>query len=68
MKIGILTFHHAKNYGAVLQTFALQTTLKEMGANPYIIDRYAGGENNNSSNLPYIRSNINFTQILMECV
>ena len=44
MKTGILTFHHAKNYGAILQTFALQTTLKEMGANPYIIDRYTVGK------------------------
>lgn len=42
MKIGILTFHKAKNYGAVLQAFALKTTLKKMGADPFIINRYAG--------------------------
>lgn len=30
-KIGILTFHYAHNYGAVLQAFALKTKLKQMG-------------------------------------
>lgn len=29
MKIGILTFHRATNYGAVLQTYALQTYLQD---------------------------------------
>lgn len=28
MKIGILTFHDANNYGAILQTYALQETIK----------------------------------------
>lgn len=39
MKIGILTFHHAHNYGAVLQAFALLSKLKELGHDAYIIDR-----------------------------
>lgn len=30
-KIGILTFHYAHNYGAVLQAYALKTKLKRMG-------------------------------------
>ena len=30
MKIGILTFHRAHNYGAVLQCYALQEILKGM--------------------------------------
>ena len=30
MKIGILTFHNADNYGAVLQCYALQETLKSL--------------------------------------
>ena len=30
-KIGILTFHNAHNYGAVLQAYALKTKLKRMG-------------------------------------
>lgn len=38
MKIGILTFHRAHNYGAVLQAYALQETLKEMGHDVEIID------------------------------
>ena len=31
MKIGILTFHYAYNYGAILQCYALQQTLIEIG-------------------------------------
>lgn len=38
MKIGILTFHCAINYGAVLQAYGLQETLKSMGHEVYIID------------------------------
>lgn len=38
MKIGILTFHCAHNFGAVLQCYALQETLKTMGHEVYIID------------------------------
>ena len=33
MKIGILTFHDADSYGAVLQAYALQQTLSKLGAN-----------------------------------
>ncbi len=32
MKIGILTFHNADSYGAVLQAYALQETLAALGA------------------------------------
>ncbi len=32
MKIGILTFHEADSYGAVLQAYALQQTLGKLGA------------------------------------
>lgn len=38
MKIGILTFHRAYNYGAVLQAFALSETLKTLGYEVEIID------------------------------
>ncbi|CCX66878.1 putative uncharacterized protein [Prevotella sp. CAG:1058] len=38
MKLGILTFHCAHNYGAVLQCYALQETLKKMGHDVEIID------------------------------
>jgi hypothetical protein len=36
--VNILTFHKEASYGAVLQTYALCTTLKAMGANPRIIN------------------------------
>jgi len=38
MKIGILTFHRALNYGAVLQCYALQTVLQSMGHEVFVID------------------------------
>ena len=38
MKIGILTFHRALNYGAVLQCYALQETLSKMGHEVEVID------------------------------
>ena len=38
MKIGILTFHCAHNYGAVLQCYALQEILKSSGHDVEIID------------------------------
>jgi len=38
MKIGILTFHRALNYGAVLQCYALFKTLTEMGHDVEVID------------------------------
>ena len=38
MKIGILTFHRAHNYGAVLQCYALQEVLKRMGHDVQVID------------------------------
>lgn len=37
-KIGILTFHRAHNYGAVLQAYALQENLKSCGFDVEIID------------------------------
>ncbi|OPZ93062.1 MAG: Polysaccharide pyruvyl transferase [Firmicutes bacterium ADurb.Bin419] len=48
MKAGILTFHDANNYGAVLQAYGLQETIASFGIDteiidyvqPYIIGRY----------------------------
>lgn len=37
-KAGIITFHRAKNYGAVLQAYALQHTVESLGAECEIID------------------------------
>lgn len=38
MRIGILTFHCAHNFGAVLQCYALQEFLKYRGHDVYVID------------------------------
>lgn len=38
MKIGILTFHRAENFGASLQCYALQTFLKNEGHDVSIVD------------------------------
>lgn len=38
MKVGILTFHNAHNYGAALQAYALRSKLREMGHDTHIID------------------------------
>ena len=37
-KIGILTFHRALNYGAVLQCYALQQTVSRLGADCEVVD------------------------------
>lgn len=39
MKVGILTQPLHSNYGGLLQAYALQTILKRLGHNPYIIQR-----------------------------
>lgn len=38
MKVGIFTFHFAKNYGAVLQAHALASTVRALGADCEIVD------------------------------
>lgn len=38
MKTGILTFHRAHNYGAVLQCYALQEILRRRGHDVHVID------------------------------
>lgn len=38
MKIGILTYHRAHNYGAMLQAYALRTLLQKSGHNVRFID------------------------------
>jgi hypothetical protein len=37
MKIGIITPHFAKNYGAVLQAYAMQTMLRDLGHEPQFV-------------------------------
>ena len=38
MKVAILTFHRALNYGAVLQLYALSKVLKDNGSEPKVVD------------------------------
>ena len=38
MKIGILTFHCALNYGALMQTYGLQEYLKRVGHEVFVVD------------------------------
>ena len=40
MKIGIMTFHWATNYGAILQTYALSKVLEDSGHDVSIINYY----------------------------
>jgi len=37
-KVGIITFHRAINYGAVLQAYALNESIKKLGYDPVTID------------------------------
>ena len=37
-KVGILTFHRAHNYGAVLQCYALQEVIRTLGYDVHVID------------------------------
>jgi hypothetical protein len=36
--VGIVTFHRASNYGAILQTYALQHVLNDLGAKTEVVD------------------------------
>lgn len=38
MRIGIFTYHRAHNYGAVLQCYALQTYLRTLGHDVFVVD------------------------------
>ncbi|HON93206.1 MAG TPA: polysaccharide pyruvyl transferase family protein [Sedimentisphaerales bacterium] len=38
MRVGILTFHHVPNYGAVLQAYALSHAVRDLGHDPLILD------------------------------
>ena len=40
MKIGIIIFHRATNYGATLQAYALVSYFKSLGHETEIIDRH----------------------------
>lgn len=52
MKIGILTFHRAINYGAFLQAFALKTHLTSLGHEVEIVDYWPEGHADSYRLLP----------------
>ena len=37
MKIGVITFHFVHNQGALLQCYALQKVLNNLGHRPYVV-------------------------------
>lgn len=41
--VGIITFHEALNYGAVLQAYALKAACEELGCKAHIVDYNYGG-------------------------
>jgi len=53
MKVGILTFHNAVNYGAVLQAYATQEALLDLGVEAEIID-YTNSERREMYNVRYL--------------
>ena len=55
MRIGILTFHSAINYGAVLQTYATQEIVKEYGHDVEVIDYH-----NNTVDFTYNQMEFHF--------
>ena len=55
MKIGILTFHRAHNYGAVLQAYALVTYLRSIGHEAEIVDYRPESIESAHGMIPYAR-------------
>lgn len=48
-KIGIITFHFCKNYGALLQCYALEQFLTENGFEVYVLNARSKKQRNNNS-------------------
>lgn len=66
MKIGIITFSWATNYGAVLQCYALQETLKQMGHEVEIINYKPTQFDDNIWNFIRFRKFINISNYLKD--
>lgn len=49
MKIGIITYHFARNYGAILQCYALQTKLLSMGHDVWVLNYKSERQEKNNS-------------------
>lgn len=68
MKIGILTLHSQTNYGGVLQAFALQETLKSLGHDVVIIDRWMDVHNCTLKGITASRSFVGWCKFLVRMV
>lgn len=69
MKIGILTFHCAHNYGAVLQAFALQEYIKDIGHEVEVIDYRPQYLTDTISRFPFIkRIQLRIKSILIQLI
>lgn len=66
-KIGVLTFHRAINYGAVLQTYGLITTLHAIAPGCQVID-YRGERLENHYKPIYLPKNKNKLKSLAKCM
>lgn len=64
-RVGILNFHFANNYGAVLVAFSLQTIIQRLGYIPEIIN-YIGKKFRKNSNFISFRDNFLITSPLIE--
>lgn len=64
MKIGILTFHRAYNYGAVLQAYALKKVLNDFGAEADIVN-YACYQVDLDHNPKYTLKKLGFPKALI---
>lgn len=65
--IGILTFHRATNYGALLQTYALQKVIDNMGFDVKVIDYCCGGVGQLFLSLKGPNFKVRFHRFLYNC-
>jgi hypothetical protein len=56
MKLGILTYQRAHNYGALLQAYALKTYLKSLGHQTEMIDYWPDYHKEDYALIPYFKS------------
>lgn len=66
-RIGVITFHRAINYGAVLQTYGLITTLNAISPGCRVID-YRGYRLENHYKLFYLPQNKNKLKSFAKCI
>ena len=66
--IGILTFHRATNYGALLQAYALQKVIENMGHDVKIVDYRCGGVGQLFLSLEGPNFKVRFHRFLYNCL